>query len=224
MWSGAPRTRRWLLRIGAVIVGLDLLLLVIAVPSVSDGGSLGTALWFVVLLAATTLLAVPFLVIGGILWLLELPRRTQVLATGAIVAVSLLAFVWFGDPFSWEYIRCSEAPEALLQQIETQVHPGLSLDGGRVVRSKDHDHVWFVSAEIEGTDPPGVSVSGDIGVWATNRLDSPTPGDEPWLVLSMTTVARESSSWGEGREVPLGPQGTIPHRSDGTGLASRCPR
>ena len=53
-------------------------------------------------------------------------------------------------------------------QLRRQVSGG---EGGRVrsgqiVRSSDHETIYFVSAEIDG---PGLEDTGDVGTWATEN-------------------------------------------------------
>lgn len=75
---------------------------------------------------------------------------------------------------------------------------GLTVDGGgtldastaRAVRSADFERVYFIAAEIDG---PGMEAAGEVGVWASNRLE---PG--AGLVFAVDGLAHEFSDWGDG--------------------------
>ncbi len=68
------------------------------------------------------------------------------------------------------------------------VSGGGRLQHARMVRSKDYEHVYFVSAQITGEGLP----SGTIGTWAANRPEV----DDPGMIFAVGAVAREFSTWG----------------------------
>jgi hypothetical protein len=110
--------------------------------------------------------------------------------------------------------RCLDAPEELIQAIET----GLTVGGGgwldamtaQAVKSNDFNSVYFVAAAIYG---PGMGQKGVIGVWATNNL---TPGQG--LIYAVDAVALEFSDWGDGRRTDA----QMSVVSDGASEAADC--
>ena len=89
--------------------------------------------------------------------------------------------------------RCEPAAS----DLTTPLGNGISAEGARltnayVVKSEDHDSIYFVSAEIDGT---GYEDAGDIATWAsTSRFG----GD---LVYAVDDLANELSTLRDGREV-----------------------
>ena len=85
--------------------------------------------------------------------------------------------------------RCISVPKSRVDNIAE----GLTVSGGGTlrnawaVRSRDFERVYFVSAEIDG---PGMEGDGEIGTWATNRLD------ETGLTYAVSGIAKEFSDWG----------------------------
>jgi hypothetical protein len=86
--------------------------------------------------------------------------------------------------------RCEPATSAIM----TPLSNGLQNDqdelvNGQVVKSRDHEDIYFVSAELDG---PGFDDPGDIGTWATT---SPGGGE---AVYSVDDLARGESTWRDG--------------------------
>lgn len=89
--------------------------------------------------------------------------------------------------------RCESAASDLTTPLTNGLEPeGLQLTSAFVVKSSDHDSVYFVSAEVEG---PGYENSGDVATWAsTSRYG----GD---LLYAVDELANELSTLRDGREV-----------------------
>ena len=63
---------------------------------------------------------------------------------------------------------------------------------GQIVKSADHDDIWFVSAELEG---PGFQDPGDVGTWATT-----SPGGAE-AIYSVDDIAKDHTSWRDGTAI-----------------------
>ena len=89
--------------------------------------------------------------------------------------------------------RCEPATSAIM----TPLGNGLQNDqdqlvNGQVVKSRDHDDIYFVSAELDG---PGFTEPGDIGTWATT-----SPGGAQ-AIYSVDDLARGESRWRDGTAI-----------------------
>lgn len=88
--------------------------------------------------------------------------------------------------------RCLDVPPEIVDTILA----GLTVTGGgtlrdaQMVKSSDFEAIWFVSAEIDGSQIEG---DGEIGTWATNA-----PKDGYGLTYSVDGYAKEFSDWGDG--------------------------
>jgi hypothetical protein len=83
--------------------------------------------------------------------------------------------------------------EAATTDVMTPLGNKLTLEGGRVragqlVKSRDHETLYFLSAEIDG---PGLEDAGDVGTWAT---ESRFGGG---AVYSVDPLAKEHSDWSD---------------------------
>ena len=89
-------------------------------------------------------------------------------------------------------IACEELGPALTEALATSltVQGGGTIRSARAARSDAHERAYYVTAEIDG---PGLESTGDVGLWATNSLT------DPGLIFSVNSMAREFSSWGDGR-------------------------
>jgi hypothetical protein len=105
---------------------------------------------------------------------------------------------------------CTSASRTLLDRIEAglTVQGGGSLPKGVTMRSSDFESVYFVAAEIDG---PGMDGPGEIGLWATNRLDS-------GLTIAVDAIAVEFSDWPAGASL----SSPISQFDDGGQEALRC--
>jgi hypothetical protein len=89
--------------------------------------------------------------------------------------------------------RCEPATSALM----TPLGNGLTnerdrLEDGQMVKSGDHEDIWFVSAELEG---PGFQRPGDIATWATT-----SPGGAE-AIYSVDEIAKDNTSWRDGTAI-----------------------
>lgn len=93
-----------------------------------------------------------------------------------------------------EATRCLPVATEVVKAIASglTVTNGGTLRPARAVRSGDYERVFFVSAEIDG---PGLEGDGEVGTWATNRIDSARG-----LIFAVDAFAREFSDWGDGRK------------------------
>lgn len=88
--------------------------------------------------------------------------------------------------------RCQSVPDGKLQDIES----GLTVDGegsitdGAAVRSDAFERLYFIAAEFDG---PGLEGSGDVGVWASNRLQG-----GQGVLMSVSEIAVEFSVFRDG--------------------------
>jgi len=90
--------------------------------------------------------------------------------------------------------RCATVPPQVVEAIGATltVEGGGTLRNPWAVRSRDHDGVWFVSAEIDG---PEREADGDIATWAF--LD---PDLQDGDVVPVDDLAQELSQPTEGAE------------------------
>jgi hypothetical protein len=89
--------------------------------------------------------------------------------------------------------RCEPATSAIM----TPLGSGLTnerdrLENGQMVKSRDHDDIWFVSAELEG---PGFQRPGDIATWATT-----SPGGAE-AIYSVDEIAKDNTTWRDGTAI-----------------------
>jgi hypothetical protein len=84
--------------------------------------------------------------------------------------------------------RCEDVPQALTNAIATGLNGRGSLRDAQAVESHDFvANVWFISAVV---DP-----SGKVGTWA--KVGALAADDES-EILSVDSVAQDSSDWGVG--------------------------
>lgn len=85
--------------------------------------------------------------------------------------------------------RCQPAPAILLDSIAEglTVNGGGDLRNGWTVHSNDFQKAYFVAAEITGS-----GMGGSVGLWVTNDPNNPT------MLFSVNTMAKEFSQWGDG--------------------------
>jgi hypothetical protein len=109
--------------------------------------------------------------------------------------------------------ECRRVSRAKLAQIEAglTVSGGGKLRRGFAVKSGDYNRLYFIAAEIDG---PGIEGAGDIGLWASNRLE------EGGLTSSVNAVANEFSDWGDGRKTDA----QMSQDDAGAGEAVNCAR
>jgi hypothetical protein len=89
--------------------------------------------------------------------------------------------------------RCEPATSAIMTPLGNALtNERDRLENGQIVKSRDHDDIWFVSAELEG---PGFQRPGDIGTWATT---SPGGGE---AIYSVDDIAKDNTSWRDGTAI-----------------------
>jgi len=141
----------------------------------------------------------------------------KILKVALIITVSLLAVFFLvscGDSSQPNTSRGIEVSQAMLSNIASglTVSGGGSLRDGWAVKSNDFNSLYFIAAEIDG---PGLEGNGEIGLWATNRLE---PGQG--LILSVDSFAKEFSVWPHGDTT----DSNITQFDDGADEAKMCVR
>jgi hypothetical protein len=89
--------------------------------------------------------------------------------------------------------RCQPADAALMAPLgNALVNEQDRLTNGQLVKSRDHEDIYFVSAELDG---PGFHDPGDVGTWATT-----SPGGAA-AIYSVDQLAKDHTSWRDGTAV-----------------------
>ena len=89
--------------------------------------------------------------------------------------------------------RCEPATPALMTPLGNALRSERDhLENGHVVKSRDHEDIYFISAELEG---PGLFEPGDVGTWATTS----TGGAE--AIYSVDEIAKDHSTWRDGTAI-----------------------
>jgi len=85
--------------------------------------------------------------------------------------------------------RCEDVSQTVQDNIQIGIlaETGVILTNFQAVRSEDFEKIWMVAALMEG---PGMD--GDIGVWATNKID------DTGIILAVDGLAQEFSEWPDG--------------------------
>lgn len=88
--------------------------------------------------------------------------------------------------------RCESVPASMVAVLEDAltVQGGGAISEAAAVRSGSFERLYFVAAEIQGA---GLEGSGDVGVWASNRLKGGAG-----LTFSVNAMAEEFSQFGPG--------------------------
>lgn len=138
-------------------------------------------------------------------------RATLILTVSVLVALFLSSC---NEPSQPATSRCIKVPQAKLENIASglTISGGGSLREGWAVKSGDFNSLYFIAAEIDG---PGLKGNGDIGLWASNRLES-----GQGLILSVDSIAKEFSVWPHGDTT----DSNITQSDDGAAEAKRCAR
>lgn len=130
------------------------------------------------------------------------------------VVVSTFALAFLAVTSASAQDRCQSVPDGKLQDIKS----GLTVDGegsisdGAAVRSDAFERLYFIAAEIDG---PGLEGSGDIGVWASNRLEG-----GQGLLMSVSEIAVEFSVFRDGGKTDA----RVEMADDGAHEAAQCLR
>jgi hypothetical protein len=89
--------------------------------------------------------------------------------------------------------RCEPATSALMTPLGNALRSERDhLENGQVVKSRDHEDIYFISAELEG---PGLFEPGDVGTWATTS----TGGAE--AIYSVDEIAKDHTTWRDGTAI-----------------------
>jgi hypothetical protein len=89
--------------------------------------------------------------------------------------------------------RCEPATSAIMTPLGNALtNKQDRLVNGQLVKSADHDDIWFVSAELDG---PGFRDPGEVGTWATT---SPGGGE---AIYSVDEIAKDHTSWRDGTAI-----------------------
>jgi hypothetical protein len=98
-----------------------------------------------------------------------------------------------GDGDSAADSRCEPATSAVMTPLSNALNNERDeLVNGQAVKSRDHEDIYFVSAELDG---PGLADSGDVATWATTSLG----GAE--AIYSVDELAKEYTSWRDGTAI-----------------------
>jgi hypothetical protein len=91
--------------------------------------------------------------------------------------------------------RCEAATTDIMTPLGNKLtSEGARVRSGQIVKSRDHEAIYFVSAEIDG---PGLEDAGDVGTWATeNRFGG-------GAVYAVDDLAKEHSDWSDASEVDV---------------------
>jgi hypothetical protein len=89
--------------------------------------------------------------------------------------------------------RCEAATSAIMTPLSNAVNNKRDrVVNGQIVKSRDHDDIYFVSAELDG---PGFEDPGDVGTWATT-----SPGGAK-AIFSVDDIAKDHTSWRDGTAI-----------------------
>jgi hypothetical protein len=89
--------------------------------------------------------------------------------------------------------RCEPATSALMTPLGNALNNELDrLENGQMVKSRDHEDIYFISAELDG---PGLHDPGHVATWATT---SPGGGE---AIYSVDQLAKDHTSWRDGTAI-----------------------
>ena len=89
--------------------------------------------------------------------------------------------------------RCEAATAAIMTPLGNSLENERDrLRNGQVVKSRDHEDIYFISAELDG---PGFQGPGDIATWATT-----SPGGAE-AIYSVGPLAKRHTSWRDGTAI-----------------------
>ena len=98
-----------------------------------------------------------------------------------------------GSSSDAESLRCEAATSAIMTPLVNSLENERDrLSNGQVVKSRDHEDIYFVSAELDG---PGFQGPGDIATWATT-----SPGGAE-AIYSVGPLAKRHTSWRDGTAI-----------------------
>jgi hypothetical protein len=89
--------------------------------------------------------------------------------------------------------RCEPATSALMTPLGNALtNERDRLENGHVVKSRDHEDIYFISAELDG---PGLYDPGHVGTWATTSLGGTK------AIYSVDELAKDHSTWRDGTAI-----------------------
>ena len=89
--------------------------------------------------------------------------------------------------------RCDAATSAIMTPLGNSLENERDrLSNGQIVKSGDHEDIYFVSAELDG---PGFQGPGDVGTWAAT-----SPGGAE-AIYSVDPLAKRHTSWRDGTAI-----------------------
>jgi hypothetical protein len=89
--------------------------------------------------------------------------------------------------------RCEPATSALMTPLGNALNNELDrLENGQMVKSRDHEDIYFISAELDG---PGLHDPGHVATWATT-----SPGGAE-AIYSVDELAKDHTSWRDGTAI-----------------------
>jgi hypothetical protein len=114
-----------------------------------------------------------------------------------LLAVAVLAGCGGDDDSGSSASSVSHLCEAATSAIMTPLGNSLDnerdrLSNGQIVKSSEHEDIYFVSAELDG---PGFQGPGDIATWATT-----SPGGAE-AIYSVDPLAKRYTSWRDGTAI-----------------------
>ena len=89
--------------------------------------------------------------------------------------------------------RCEAATSAIMTPLGNSLDNERDrLSNGQIVKSSDHEDIYFVSAELDG---PGFQGPGDVATWATT-----SPGGAE-AIYSVDPLAKRNTTWRDGTAI-----------------------
>jgi hypothetical protein len=89
--------------------------------------------------------------------------------------------------------RCEPATSALMTPLGNALkYERDRLREGHVVKSRDHEDIYFISAELDG---PGFQHAGHVATWATT-----SPGGAA-AIFSVDELAKDQTTWRDGTAI-----------------------
>jgi hypothetical protein len=151
----------------------------------------------------------------------ESSEEARRMSLGSLGTVLLMFFVWMllsgcvdnsSQAGATAASRCLAVPASMVQVLTDglTVRGGGTISSTAAVRSRAFENMYFIAAEIDG---PGLERTGDVGVWASNRLEG-----GQGLVLAVNGIANEFSVWPSGSDS----SSNIKMSDDGARQAQAC--
>lgn len=112
-----------------------------------------------------------------------------------VILAAAMTYMLSGDG---EASACRDVDARLLRDIETGIADDSRLTTAQMVRSDDHENVWFVLGEMD---------NGQRGIWATDRVTPDGTYTATGLIYAVDDDAHAVSGWGDATQLSasLGP-------------------